>query len=376
MSRKIVTALSAVLCCAGACAQDLKFSGYYKNLLVNSETVAPAGQSYALDVNRLRLELKGNLSEHVALDLQYDNEVWSGNYLHTAQFAAWKDLQRDPYWDLDRNWGEGNSWYGRQRLYRGNVTLSSGDTDLRLGRQRIAWGTGRFWSPLDLLNPLNPVTIEREERLGSDALLIERKFGPVSRASFAYVPAHDTRMSTSAARWHGNAAAIDYSLMVANAARTHVIGADFAGQVGKAGWRAEIARFAPEAAGAFSRALVGIDYAFANSLNLTGEVYFNGAGAKAPTAYDFASLISGRIQAVGRRYAGFHASYDITPLLKAEADIVVNAADRSRYVGAMLTYSVTSNLELRAGLQRFAGASGSEFRRLPNTAYAQLQRFF
>jgi hypothetical protein len=40
--------------------------------------------------------------------------------------------------------------------------------------------------------------------------------------------------------------------------------------------------------------------------------------------------MSGRLQAVGHRHVGLHASYDITPLLKREGDLVVNVADRSR----------------------------------------------
>lgn len=142
----------------GASAQEtsqsgLKFSGYYKSLLEESETIVPGGQRYLLDLNRLRLQLQGKLSEHVAVDLQYDNELLFGSYLHTAQFASQSSLAPDQYLDLDGNYLRGGSYYGQHRLYRGNVTLSSGDTDVRIGRQRIAWGTGRFWSPLDLLNP-------------------------------------------------------------------------------------------------------------------------------------------------------------------------------------------------------------------------------
>jgi hypothetical protein len=38
------------------------------------------------------------------------------------------------------------------------------------------------------------------------------------------------------------------------------------------------------------------------------------AGATDTQAYDFPSLFAGRIQSLGRRYAGMYASYEITPL--------------------------------------------------------------
>ena len=376
MSRWIAALCLSILSSAGTRAEELKFSGYYKNLLVNSETVAPAGQSYTLDLNRLRLELKGKLSESVALDLQYDNEVLLGNYLHTRQFAAQKDQRPDQLWNLDRNYGEGGSWYGRHRLHRGNVTLSSGNTDLRLGRQRIAWGTGRFWSPVDLLNPLNPIALEREERLGVDSVLAEHKLGPLSRISAVYAPRQDDGESSAALNWHSNAAGIDYSLIAGRFRIERVIGGDVATQLGGAGLRAELTHNDRDAGPAYRRAVLAADYAFPNTLTLSGELYYNGAGATDRVSYDFASLFAGRIQNVGRRYLGLYAGYEITPLLKWNNYLVGNLADRSRYFSPTLTYSIKTNLDLTVGLQLFSGSNGSEYGRFNDVYYAQLHSFF
>ena len=46
--------------------------------------------------------------------------------------------------------------------------------------------------PLDLLNPFSPLALEREERLGVDAVLVEHKFGPVSRLAAVYAPSRGT----------------------------------------------------------------------------------------------------------------------------------------------------------------------------------------
>ncbi|MBP0533157.1 hypothetical protein J8J19_23620, partial [Mycobacterium tuberculosis] len=76
-----------------------------------------------------------------------------------------------------------------------------------------AWGTGRFWSPLDLLNPLNPTAIEREERVGVDAVLAEHKLGPISRISAVYAPGHGGADSSAAFNWHANTHGVDYSIV-------------------------------------------------------------------------------------------------------------------------------------------------------------------
>lgn len=376
MPSHLVVWLLVAASVGSATAADLKLSGYYKNLLAGSKTVAPAGERYTLDVNRLRLELKGPLSDTVALDLQYDNEVLLGNYLRTAQFGASKDARPDQRWHLESNYGEGGSWYGRHRLYRGNVTVSSGETDLRLGRQRVAWGTGRFWSPVDILNPINPIALEREERPGVDAVMVERKLGPLSRVSGVYAPRQESAESSAAVNWHSNVSAVDYSIIAGRFRRERVIGADLATQVDAAGVRAELTQNYRDSGASYRRAVLAMDYAFPSTLTLSGELYYNGAGATEMTKYDFASLFSGRIQNVGRRYFGAFASYEITPLLKSVNYVVVNLADRSRFAAPSLVYSLQQNVDVTLGVQLFGGGTGTEYARLSDLVYAQLQWFF
>ncbi|MBI4195986.1 MAG: hypothetical protein HY526_13015 [Betaproteobacteria bacterium] len=364
---------------AGTSAQQgpvLKLSGYYKNLLIGSRTVSPPGQRYNLDLNRLRLELKGMLAEGATLDLQYDNEILLGSHLDTAQFRLQKDQPSPQYWNLEGNYSEAGSYYARHRLYRASVTLASGDTDVRIGRQRIAWGTGRFWSPLDVLNPFSPTQLEREERVGTDALLMERKLGPLSRASAVYAPAHDRSDSSAAAQWHGNRSGVDFSLVGGKFRRDHMVGIDLASQIGSAGVRGELTSTRPETGASYRRAVAGLDYAFPNTLNLTAELYYNGAGASDKQAYDFASLFAGRIQNVGRRYVGLFAGYEITPLLKWNNYFVGNLADQSSYFSPSLTYSMKTNLDWTVGVQLFRGSNGSEYGRFNDVYYTQLQWFF
>lgn len=354
----------------------LKLAGYYKNLLIRSETISPGRENYTLDLNRLRLELKGRLAENAILDLQYDNELLLGNYLRTAQFAAQKLMPPDQYWDLEGNYADTHSYYGRHRLYRASITLSAGQTDVRLGRQRITWGTGRFWSPLDLLNPFSPIALEREERAGVDAILAEHKLGPLSRISAVYAPRHDRGASSAAVNWHSNVRGIDYSLVAGRFRREDVVGADIATQLGGAGLRAELTHNRREAAPSYRRAVLAVDYAFPNTLTLSGEYYYNGAGAMDPAFYDIAALFAGRIQNVGRRYFGAYASYEITPLVKSVNYYIVNLADRSSFFSPGITVSVKTNVDLTVGVQHFRGPRGSEYERFNDLYFAQLQWFF
>ncbi len=261
-------------------------------------------------------------------------------------------------------------------LYRALLKLQFGDTDLRIGRQRIAWGTSRFWSPLDLLNPFSPVALEREERLGVDAILVEHKFGPVSRLAAVVAPSRFSGENSRALQWHDNARGVDYSFTGGRFRGNDVIGIDVIGQIGQAGVRAELTRVHPREGKAFGRYVVGIDYAFANTLTLSAEFYRDGSGAGSTAAYDFVTLAAGARQTLARRYLGLHAGYEITPLLKLNTDIVLNLDDRSRFVAPSLTYSIRTNLDGSIGVRWFGGAAGSEYARPPNAAYLSLQWFF
>ncbi len=353
-----------------------EFSGYYKNLLIRSRTLTDEHTRYALDVNRLRLEKQGQLTDDLSFDIQYDNEVLFGSYLGTGQFQEQKSLPTGQYWDLENTYHDSAGSFGRQRIYRGYLTWSSGATDVRLGRQRIAWGSGKFWSPLDVLNPLDPTALEREERTGLDSLLLERRLSAVSRISAVYAPQRVHGDDALAVQWHGNRAGIDFSLMAMRFMRARVVGAELTGQAGGAGLRAEFTRALPESAPAYTRVVLGVDYAFENTLALTGELYYNGAGARDRQHYDFASLFAGRIQSVALHYAGVHAAYDITPLFKLNTHLVANLDDGSRFIAPSATYSWKTNLDLTLGIQYAGGSGGSEFERFRKVFYVQLQHYF
>ena len=353
---------------------DFRQSGPYKTLLQRSETLD--GEPYTLDLNRLRLEIKGQPSEALAFDLQVDNEVLLGSYLRTAEFQARKDVPPPQYASARSNTVERRHLYGTLDLYRAHLQFTHGDADVRIGRQRIAWGTGRFWSPSDLLNPFSPLALEREERLGVDALLAQYKLGPVSRVAAVVAPSRRAGETSSAVQWHDNARGLDYSLTAGRFRGDRVLGLDLAGQVGPTGVRAELTRTVPRNAPAFVRALAGIDHAFANTLTLTAEVYRDGSGARDPAAYDVPALLAGARQTLARRYAGLHARYELTPLLKVAAEIVVNLDDSSRFLAPRLSYSWQTDLDVAIEWRRFHGAPASEFGRLPNATHLSLQAFF
>ncbi len=354
----------------------VRFSGHLRSVLLHSTTPEPGGQPYTLDANRLRLEWKGTLSRSLAMEVQYDNELAVGSRAGVAALQQAAQLPQRTYWDLQDNYAQGPQHLAQHRLHRGNLTWSSGATDVRFGRQRVAWGTGRFWSPLDLLNPPSPTALEPGERQGVDAMLIEHR--PTSQAalSLVHAPVRGGRRDNTLIRWRDNRASIDYAFTAGQSADGRLAGVDLAGQWGGAGWRAEATFTQPSSGDAYRRVLVGWDYAFANTLTLSAEVYHDGSGQTDPSRYNLPALLAGTRQTLGQQYLGLYASYDLTPLLKWTNWLAINLDDHSRYFSPRLTWSARSDLDLSLGLQSFDGRPGSEFRLRKDLVYAQAQWYF
>ena len=352
-----------------------RLSGSYLNLYTRSRTVVQERQPFALDLNRLRLRVEAGPVAGIGLDIQYDNELLLGNYLGTTQFALTNDRVTTSL-DLDRAYATRDNLVARHSLYRAAVSWSIGNTDVKIGRQRIPLGTGYFWSPMDLLNPIDPTRLERDYRVGADGVLIEQKLGALGRAEGIYLPATARLAAVGAGYLHGNLRGTDYSLLAGRFRGNDAIGADFSTSRRGFGVRGEatVTRMADDER--YARAMLGVDYGFSNSATLTVETYYNGQGTSDPARYDVAGVLAGRVLNVARLYGGVGATYQVTPLVKAAVYGIVNADDRSGVIWPRVEWSARSDIDLVVGLQRFSGGSRTEYGRLSNLVHAEARWFF
>ena len=337
--------------------------------------MVPPPEAFALDLNRLRLSLDAKMPLGIDLEVQYDNELLLGDYLRTAQYALTAARVATAF-DLQRDYAARNGLVARHGLYRAAVSWSGARTDVKVGLQRIPLGTGFFWSPMDLLNPIDPTRLEREYRIGADAVLVEQKLGALGRVSGIYAPATSRTRAAAAAYLHGNLRGTDYSALVGTFYGDAALGADFSTSRGGLGLRGEGTATRAAAGRRYARVLLGADYGFANSLKLTGEAYYNGRGTGDPARYDLAGVLAGRVVSAARWYGAVAATYDVTALVKVGAYGVVNADDGSTVLWPRLEWSARSDLDLVAGVQRFGGSARSEYGRLSNLLHAEARWFF
>ncbi len=372
---------------SGPPAWSQQFSGYLKDLASGSRSYFTQ-DAWGDNLDRLRLTYDGKYRSWLAVHVDYDNEIHTGNEMGLPDFetvrgrqdAAWLGLQhafvdrRNVYWDTS--------------LYRGFVSLRHKRATLTLGRQRIGWGTAHFWSPMDMFNPINPLQIESEERQGVDAAELEFSSPGALRWSAVYAPQDGFRRSTSAVRLSRTIHNYDFDVAAARFGQDWTTGFDFAGQVGGAGlrgeltyrWRRPTPGIIPIATRDALRLTVGGDYAFASGLYLVGEYFYNqGQPDLAPGQPLDANVFlrySNEIFTLHRHFLSGGASYPLTPLWKLETYVVGDLVGPSVVVLPRLSHNLTANTDLNFGAQLFASTKNGEFDGISNLVYIEFVLHF
>ncbi len=331
---------------------------------------------YFLDISRFRTKGIFDFGTRIHTEVWLDNELLAGNFLRSPEFELQERLERPRFADLDWTLGDGNKYQIRQSLFRAFATVYAGSAELTLGRQRVAWGTGFVWNPTDLLNPFNPAAIELEEKEGVDAAYLTIPFGTLSRFEAAYAPGRGRLETSLAARVSTNLGSYDLALMVGNFQDDKVIGGDFAGYVGGAGFRGEFAYTWKGNDDNFLRAIANADYNFPNDVYVFVELYFNGQGTTDKDNYDFTELLSGRTFNLAKNYFAASVTKAVTPLLSLSFYSILNLNDRSSLIGPAIVYSLATNLEISASAYLFVGADDSEYGAVGNSYFGFLQYYF
>ena len=361
---------------AEAAEPALKIGGDVKLLAATSRTPDAANQAYSQLLGRLRLKLSYRFGPALDARVEHDTDLTAGSYVRTGFFQAHKNERIPQRWSSGSAWADRRHVFGTQQFHRAHVKWRTGIADLAVGRQRIPLGVGRFWSTIDMLNPMNPLQIERDEFKGVDALLVERGVGALSKLSAVYAPDPARGSDRWATQFRTHVKDTDLTFTLGRYWKDRVIGADFATQGGDTGLRGELTHTKPSIGASYSKVLVGFDHGFENSLALSAELYWSDRSAADRDAQWAANPQLRFVQPYANAYAGLALGYDFTPLLKLSAYVLKDLKGNGRMVYPALTWSMTENASLMGGAQVFFGDAGTEYGRAKNLYFARFQSFF
>ncbi|MBI5884297.1 MAG: hypothetical protein HZB91_14470 [Elusimicrobia bacterium] len=368
-------------------------SGYLKNLWQYSASSIDR-RPFFLNVARERLSLDAAWSALKA-HAEYDHEQIAGSYLRTREYRLFGLAEPPRFLDTDLAISTADTVVWRQRLHRWWAAVETEDTLVRLGRQRVTWGTGKFFSPTDILNPHSPFSAEKDERPGTDALYLRRSLGDLSQAELAWAPEDRWTGHSLLGRVRTNLRSFDLALMGGKTASrppaspapspgSWILGGDAAGSLWDGTVRGEWAYSDPGMGRPYWKLCVGWDYSFGSDARFPGlkdlslmlEYFHDGSGTVHSTRYDTLRVLSGRGLTLAKDYASLGFTKDLHPLVKLDMTLIVNLDDASSHAATSLTWDAGRNLFLTAGIQRLSGTRHTEFGRRANLGYLQTQWYF
>lgn len=201
-------------------------------------------------LTRLRTNIDARVMRGLSVHLVYDHELRLGS-LDTLAHSLGEAVESEPFVILDDRitrfgLGGGNEGRWRHLLYRGFLHAETARAELLVGRQRVAWGVGRLWNPIDRFNPIGPLAIESTQSVGIDAVNAKWLFSGFSFLQAVYAPQDSSRNASYALRLHGVLRDVDYSVMGGVFEEARTVGFDLASNVGQAAARLEAVYGDPE----------------------------------------------------------------------------------------------------------------------------------
>ncbi len=282
----------------------------------------------------------------------------------------------------------------RHRIDRLVLSAKLPHLDVALGRQAVSFGVGRFFTPLDLVSPFGPATIDTEWKPGVDALRLDAYAGMATKVTAAAAWAGKPVFGDDA-RDEGRPVLDD--LVLAAFAQTTVGVTDlgvFAGDVrseavfglnavsalGPVGVHAEASLTLPNVDDPFVRAVAGADWRPGDQTTLTGEVYAQSFGATKPEDYldalDSPRVKRGELWEAGQLYAAVAVAQEITPLVSGNVAVISNVRDPSALLSVAIAWNVADNADVALGAYAGLGAAPDpialDFALDPNTGAPSL----
>ena len=361
----------------------IDFSGYAEDLPVYESLKQELADLYGTDKNqflnltRIRLRASANLWENARIETEYEID---GLYFNSTQQLELgspgktnRQIVKLRWTPVDEKHFQLTHFIDRLYLWQG---FKSGS--VVIGRQRISWGTGRVWNPVDLFNPINPASYYKIEKDGADAVSAKYAFGNFTDLNVVFNPQEKIKNSNYAFRFRTNYAEYDMAVMGGYFDRRIVGGLDFAGNLFDAGVRGEgiISVNKDSTEDNFVKFILGIDNQFTPELYALAEYHYNGEGKTDRNNYDFDRLAGGEIQNLSRNYICISAMYQLNALTNVTLTDISNLNDGSGFVNAVISFAAKEFLTLSLGSQVTYGSPQSEYWYYPFSLYFQADYYF
>ncbi|MCU0381030.1 MAG: hypothetical protein MUE58_07550 [Chitinophagaceae bacterium] len=349
-----------ILCMRGN-AQEQKehafqFRGYVKDL----QTFTFAGGFDSTDWVQMvhnRLNFSYRFSETWSARMEIRNRIFVGSQVEeTPGFG--ENIDAYPgYFDLSKTWVDTGAWVVHSVIDRLSVKYASGKWELVAGRQRINWGVNNIWNPNDIFNAYNFLDFDYEERPGNDAVRVQYFPSGSTSIDFAYRPGRKTGESIAALRYGFNRKNYDWQVIAGLYQRDVMVGAGWAGSIGKTGFKGEFSYFHPtqdwtDTLGAVSFSWMA-DQTFKNDWYLGFSYLYNSQ----PVAYSGGGIFTSNLSAKSlfpfrhSFYTGANKRFN--PAWQGSMAVIYSPTNHTLILFPVLAYNVSSQWDIDLTMQAF-----------------------
>jgi hypothetical protein len=358
-------------------------------------------------LTRLRTRLDLQMTEALAAVLVYDHELRVG-ILDTFEAELQQGFRRDDLVDAEGTLRSGSRAEWQHLLYRGYVTLETERLDVAIGRQRIAWGVGRLWNPMDRFNAIPPLAIQADQSQGVDSIDVRWSLDGFNFVQAVYAPGGGIDEARYALRLHGVVYDTDISLMGGVFEKAPTVGVDFARNLADAALRIEAVYTHPEEKvwklgwsepdepDDFWQVVVSLDYNFdlADGIYALVEHLYNGNAlgfgkGKPGTLFplferDGALVVAGssalfgssRVVTAADHQTALSLASDLSPELRLEFLTLYDWDGQSAAFVPSVRYAPPGALEVSVGIQTFTGPRRSQYGSAGTLVYLLADLYF
>ena len=347
-----------LLCSPPLLAQEL--SGYV-SAMPSLAALHPGDEVWWQTLAHNRLTFGWQMADTLRADVGMRNRFLAGS-------EAWvepQSIRHDGGWvHLSWNWAQGRRVVGNTSFDRLSLTFEKNQWKLQAGRQRINWGHTFVWNPNNIFNTHSFFDFDYPERPGADALRLTCFHDETSSSELA-LSFNDDNKATAALLHRWNWDKMDFQLMAGTFHQSDfVLGGAWTGDFKGLNIRSEFSYFLPlhpgDSLGKMAAVSLGVDYMFANALQLLAEVLFNNAtgalSANGPLGL-YSAPLSAKALSLSRWNVFAQALGPLTPRLNASVSAMYMPDIKSWYTGFSLEHSLSDNVEFSFHAQLFAAAA-------------------
>lgn len=389
-----VLAILTVLSCGAAKAQNAyyEFGGHIKGRMLSDQFSGNSIFAQTGDSSWLSLEsdLRINFSARKnAWELEADWQLFVSNgdrveqsrNLSPAGLPGFVGIPTDDrrLMDLTGTIEDDDRLRALHRIDRLSLGYSTENVVLRLGRQAMSWGNGLIFSPMDIVNPFDPTTVDTEYKFGDDMAYGQYLLSNGDDVQFSHVFRRDpltgdvaSDVATTALKYHGILGDAEIDLLVARSYGEATFGIGGNKSIGGAVWRGDIV-YSDTASGDRLQLVTNLSYSWVwGGKNMSGVVeYFYSEFGQRSGQYDLSSLSQntaltnrlarGESFTLGRNYLAGGITVEVNPLLLVTPNLFANLDDGSALLQVTTVYSISDNAEFVGAINVPIGPDGTEF---------------